>query len=111
MKAEVLGIGCAKCNRLSDLVRKAIDDIGLPYSLEKVADISRMLELGPKVLPALAIDGLVVVAGHLPTLDEIKQMLIRCAELATTEGDGNSSSSGRFHSTAVGVVGGYEEQS
>lgn len=101
MKAEVLGLGCTKCNRLADLVRRAIDEIGLPCSLAKVADIGRMLELGPRALPALAIDGLVVLAGRLPTMMEIKSLLIRNAELAITDGSGKSSSTHYLHAVSV----------
>lgn len=53
MKAEVLKLGCNKCNRLAGLAREVIDEIGLRCSLAKVSDTNRMIELGTDALPAL----------------------------------------------------------
>lgn len=45
---------------------------GVPATVEKVTDISQILEFSPWALPALAIDGQVKTAGQLMSADEIK---------------------------------------
>jgi len=42
MKIEVLGTGCAKCNKLEAMTRAAADKLGIPYEIEHISDISAM---------------------------------------------------------------------
>ena len=41
---QILGTGCAKCNRLADAAEQAARDLGLDYELEKVTDMLRFAE-------------------------------------------------------------------
>jgi small redox-active disulfide protein 2 len=75
MKIQILGTGCAKCGRLFEAAQQAVKDAGVPATVEKVTDISQILEFTAWALPALAIDGVVKAAGHVPTVAEIKAML------------------------------------
>jgi len=75
MKVSVLGTGCAKCDKLYSATRQALDELGLDAELEKVSDIQEILAFGVMMTPALAVDGEVKVAGKVPALDEIKEML------------------------------------
>lgn len=72
---QILGTGCAKCNRLSEAAEQAAKDLGLEYELEKVTDMLRFADFGVMFTPALAVDGEVKVAGRVPSQDELKQML------------------------------------
>ncbi len=74
-KIQILGMGCAKCNRLEENARAAIKDLGNEYEVEKVNDIEKIMSLGVMTTPALAVDGKVVSAGVLLTPDEIKEFL------------------------------------
>ena len=74
-KIEILGTGCAKCNKLEELSKKAADELGLEYELKKVKDIKEIMEFGVMVTPALVVDGEVKSAGKLPSLDEIKKLI------------------------------------
>jgi len=74
-KIEILGMGCAKCNKLEELARQAADELGLEYELEKVKDMDRIMNYGVMITPALVVDGVVKVAGKLPAYDEIKKMI------------------------------------
>jgi small redox-active disulfide protein 2 len=72
---QILGTGCAKCNRLSEAAEKAAKDLGLEYQLEKVTDMLRFADFGVMFTPALAVDGEVKVSGRVPSHNELKQML------------------------------------
>ena len=75
MKVSVLGTGCAKCEKLYERTRQALDELGLDAELEKVSGIQEILAFGVMMTPALAVDGEVKVAGKVPGLQEIKEML------------------------------------
>jgi len=74
-KIEILGTGCAKCNKLEELAKKAADEMGLEYDLMKVKEIEKIMKYGVMVTPALVVDGVVKVAGKIPSLDDIKKMI------------------------------------
>jgi len=72
---QVLGPGCAKCQKLYELARQAADELGLKAQVEKITDINVITGFGVMMTPALAVDGEVKVAGKLPAVEEIKQWL------------------------------------
>jgi small redox-active disulfide protein 2 len=74
-KIQILGMGCAKCNRLQENAEAAAKELGIAYELEKVNDIDRITSFGVMMTPALAVDGKVVSAGKLLTPEEIKELL------------------------------------
>jgi len=74
-KIQILGTGCAKCEKLTELAKQAADSMNLEYELEKVKDIQKIVEFGIMMTPALAVDGQVKVAGKIPSVEEIKKYL------------------------------------
>jgi small redox-active disulfide protein 2 len=72
---KILGTGCPKCNKLEELSRKAADELGIEYEVEKVKDLNKIMEYGVMMTPALVVDGEVKLAGKLATVDEIKKLL------------------------------------
>ncbi|MGA3141602.1 MAG: thioredoxin family protein [Verrucomicrobiota bacterium] len=75
MQLLVLGTGCAKCTKLYEATEQAAQALGLPYELEKVTDLNRIMLFGVMMTPALVVDGQVKVSGKVPSVDEIKTML------------------------------------
>ncbi len=73
---QILGTGCAKCNNLTAVAEAAAKSTGEPYALEKITDIRQIMTFGVMTTPALVIDGKVMVAGKVPSIDEVKQMLV-----------------------------------
>jgi small redox-active disulfide protein 2 len=71
MKIEVLGTGCAKCNKLEETAKAAADRLGISYELHHIRDINEFVKRAVMVTPALAIDGNVVVAGRVPSESEL----------------------------------------
>jgi small redox-active disulfide protein 2 len=74
-KLQILGTGCPKCRKLAENAEAAAQDLGIEYEIEKVTDINEIMKFGVMVTPAMAIDGQVKVAGKVPAVGEIKEML------------------------------------
>jgi len=72
---QILGTGCPKCRMLTDHAEQAARALGMEYTLEKVTDISAIIAFGVMTTPALAVDGTVKVAGRVPTVDALKDIL------------------------------------
>ena len=75
MKIEVLGTGCAKCKRLEENVRKAVQETGVKAEVLKVQDMDQIISKGVMMTPALLIDGEEMAVGRVPGVEEIKRML------------------------------------
>jgi small redox-active disulfide protein 2 len=75
MKLEILGTGCAKCNKLEEVTRRAASELGLDAEITKVKEINTIMDYGVMITPALVVDGKVVVAGKVPSVEEIKKLI------------------------------------
>jgi len=75
MKIEVLGTGCPKCVELEKRVKEAVKLTGVKAEMIHVYDVSKIIERNVFVTPALVIDGKVVLAGKIPTVQELTVML------------------------------------
>ena len=74
-KIQILGTGCANCQRLTAVADEAAQALGLAYELEKVTEINRIMGYGVMFTPALVVDGVVKAAGRVPAPDEMKKLL------------------------------------
>jgi small redox-active disulfide protein 2 len=77
MKVQILGTGCPKCKKLAELTDQAAKELGLELEIEKVTEVAKITDFGVMTTPALAIDGKVVLAGHLPTYEKLKEILTK----------------------------------
>ena len=75
LKIQVLGPGCAKCEKLAANTKEAADELGLDYTLEKVTDLQEILDSGVMTPPALVVDGEVKLVGKAPGASRIKELL------------------------------------
>ena len=75
LKLQVLGAGCSRCHALADVAKEAARERGIEIELEHVTAIEKILEFGVALTPALAVDGVVKLAGRVPSLDEMKRLL------------------------------------
>ena len=71
MEIKILGSGCAKCNRLEQLTREAVAELGIDASFEHVRDMAQILAYPVMTTPALVINETVVVSGRIPSKDEL----------------------------------------
>ena len=72
---KILGGGCDKCDKLEDVSRKAAEELGMEFILEKVKDINQIMDYGVMVTPALVVDGKVKVSGKVPSVEDVKKIL------------------------------------
>jgi small redox-active disulfide protein 2 len=75
MKIQVLGTGCAKCDKLYQNTQQAVTESGTDAVIEKVTDLSEIMAFGVMNTPALAIDGQVKITGKVPSVEDIKQTI------------------------------------
>lgn len=74
-KLQILGTGCAKCQKLAENTKAAADALGIEYELEKITQLDQIMKFGVMVTPALAVDGVVKVSGKVPDVAAIKVWL------------------------------------
>ena len=74
-KIQILGTGCAKCEKLAATTKQAADNLGIDYEMEKVTDINQIMAFGIMTTPGLAVDGKVLVAGKVPVVADLEKML------------------------------------
>ncbi len=74
-KIQILGTGCAKCEKLAENAKQAADSLNLDYELIKVKDLMEITSFGVMSTPGLAVDGKVLTTGKVPSPDEISKLL------------------------------------
>lgn len=75
MNIKVLGSGCANCKKLEENTRKAVEELGIEATIEKVEDFKKILGYGVMKTPALVVDEKVKIMGRVAAPDEIKKYL------------------------------------
>ncbi len=76
MKIEVLGTGCKNCNALEAATAEALQQLGVDQPIDKVTDYADIMAYGVMSTPALAVDGEVKVVGRVPSVAELKELLV-----------------------------------
>ena len=72
---KVLGPGCVKCNKLKELVFRAIEELNSQAKVEHIQEIDEILKYGVFHTPGLIIDGEIKSAGRVPGYNQIKNWL------------------------------------
>jgi len=76
MKFEILGGGCANCDKLEALTREVVQELGVAGAeIGHVTDYAEIMRFGVMSTPALAIDGKVVVAGKVPSKGDLTSIV------------------------------------
>jgi small redox-active disulfide protein 2 len=75
MTIQVLGPGCRRCAALHQATIAAAAQLGLDTPIEKIDDYAEMARLGIMSTPALAVDGRVVSAGNVPSVEVVRRLL------------------------------------
>lgn len=71
MLIKILGTGCAKCQRLEQLTREVVTELGTDAQFEHVRDMASIMAYPVMSTPALVIDEEVMVFGRMPSKEEI----------------------------------------
>lgn len=75
MEVAILGPGCARCRATEKAVREALRETGKEATIIKVENLEEMIKYGLSMTPAVAIDGTIKLAGKVPSVEEIKNLL------------------------------------
>ncbi len=75
MIIKILGSGCAKCNRLEQLTREAVAELGIEATFEHVKEMDKIMAYPIMTTPALVVDEQVKVAGRIPSKAELVGLL------------------------------------
>jgi small redox-active disulfide protein 2 len=74
-RIEVLGPGCSNCKVLYERTRQAVQELGLECEVDKIADLNVIMGYRVMATPALVVDGQVKVAGRVPSVEQLKEVL------------------------------------
>jgi small redox-active disulfide protein 2 len=82
MKIEVLGPSCSKCDNTFEKVKQVLDElksagsVGPEAELTKITDVFEIIDRGVSFTPALIINGKIKFQGKVPSIGEIKNLLL-----------------------------------
>lgn len=79
MLIKVLGPGCANCERVAEVVRQTITQMGLEATIVKVKDRAEFQRYGLLYTPGLVIDEKLVCGGRIPSVEEVSTWLADAA--------------------------------
>ena len=75
MDIKILGHGCANCNKMEEMAKKAAADLGLKATIEKITDIAEIMKYTMST-PGLVINGKLRHSGKpLPDLEKVKELI------------------------------------
>jgi len=77
MNIKILGTGCSKCKTLEKLTREVVEQNGIEATITKVEDIVEIMRYGIMSTPALVVNDKVEIKGRVPSLEEIRKVLIK----------------------------------
>lgn len=72
MKIEIFGPGCHRCQEVEKAVRSALSELGISADVDKVKDITKIVDAGIMQTPGLRINGKIKCFGRIPKVEEIK---------------------------------------
>ncbi len=75
MKIQVLGPGCQRCKTLAANAEKAVQELGIDATVEKVEDAREIARYRILATPALVVDGELKSAGRVLSPREIQALL------------------------------------
>ena len=75
MEIKILGSGCSSCNDLLKRTEKAVEELGIEATFEKVTDMVQIMYFGVMKTPALVVNGKVKASGRVPSVEDIKDLL------------------------------------
>ena len=75
MEIKVLGTGCSKCKATYEMVNKVVKENNINATVTKVEDIMEIMKYNVMNMPAIVIDGKIVLSGKTPGEKEIKSLL------------------------------------
>jgi small redox-active disulfide protein 2 len=75
MIIKILGSGCPNCKKLEANTKKALKELNLEATVEKVEDFGKIMEYGVMSTPALVVDEEVKFFGRVASPKDIAKYL------------------------------------
>ncbi len=75
ISVKILGSGCAKCNKLEEATKEALEQLGMDQRVEHITDFGQIAAYGVMSTPALVVDEKVVSFGKVLKKEEIMKIL------------------------------------
>jgi small redox-active disulfide protein 2 len=73
---KILGTGCSKCKSTVANVNEALKQSGIEAEVIKIEDMKEIMKYNVMSTPAIVIDEKVKTKGKIPTVEEIKLLLV-----------------------------------
>ena len=77
LSIKVLGPGCDNCDRVEEIARTAVADLGLEADIVKVTDRAEFARYNLLATPGLVINEKLVTGGRIPSVEEVKTLVGR----------------------------------
>lgn len=75
MDITVFGRGCSRCDSTVDRITREAAALGVEIFLSKVTDEVQIVQQGIMSTPAVMVDGKLVHAGGIPSIDAVQSWL------------------------------------
>jgi small redox-active disulfide protein 2 len=75
MRIEIIGTGCPRSYETEKRVKSALAEAGMEVELVHLTDPREIARRGLILTPAVIVDGVIRLAGRVPSPDEIKLWL------------------------------------
>jgi small redox-active disulfide protein 2 len=73
---KILGTGCPSCLSAEKIVEEVVNELKIDAKIEKVTDIMEIMVYDVMTTPAIVVDGKVMIKGKVPSVDEVKAILV-----------------------------------
>lgn len=75
MEIKVLGPGCVNCEKMAEMAKKAVKELGIDAKIEKVSDIQEMMKYTMST-PGLVVNNKLKHSGKpLPSPEKVKELI------------------------------------
>jgi small redox-active disulfide protein 2 len=75
MRIEILGTGCAKCEKTAREVERVVKELGVDATVEHVTEAKQIVDRGVLLTPAVFVDGKKKIEGKVPKTSVIESWL------------------------------------
>ena len=76
MEIKVLGPGCANCQKMEEMAKAAVKELGVTATVVKITDIGDIARHGILSTPGLIVNGKLKHSGKpLPNIEKVKELI------------------------------------
>ncbi|MGM0477665.1 MAG: thioredoxin family protein [Bacteroidota bacterium] len=72
---KILGTGCPKCKQTEAVVRQVVEENNIEATIEKVEDITKIMEYNVMSTPAVVVDEIIKMKGKVPSRAEVLEAI------------------------------------